>query len=186
MSDFTDLSLQFVKLEPCYYNFTALRNMALLTPLMSFLKFMDQNTLGLLLPLIPSLLPLSLSPWQIPSPHPPAPVGHESGDTRDRRRSRWLRLARMVGSRRWRPQDGLSAAPATLLQSPCHRPCYPNYCAPATTVLPHRPCCRCRNSRQGGRGQPASAPIAGEGGWPVPELEAGGTSLDPLSFAPHP
>jgi hypothetical protein len=68
-------------LDPCHYNYpsllichynssywnraitiiSALRNTPLLTHSMCFLKFLDQNSPRLLLPLIPSLLPLS--PW---------------------------------------------------------------------------------------------------------------------------
>ena len=57
--EFTDLPLQFIILEPYHCNFTTLRNMPLCTSSTCFLKFVDQTTLGLLLPLVPSLLPLS-------------------------------------------------------------------------------------------------------------------------------
>ena len=73
LSEFTDLPLLFIILEPCHYNFKILRNMPLHTPSTCFSKFMDQNTPSLLLPLIPSLFPLSLHcriPPRSPSPLP--------------------------------------------------------------------------------------------------------------------
>ena len=77
LSEFTDLPLLFIILEPCHYNFKILRNMPLHTPSTCFSKFMDQNTPSLL-PLIPSLFPLS--PWQIPG----AAGGASSGGHRHR------------------------------------------------------------------------------------------------------
>ena len=44
LSEFTDLPLLFIILEPCHYNFKILRNMPLHTPSTCFSKFMDQNT----------------------------------------------------------------------------------------------------------------------------------------------
>ena len=71
--EFSDLPLQFVILELCHYNFTSLQNMPLHTPSTCFLKSVDQNTLYLLLPLIPSFLPLS--PWQNCRCRPAPPQG---------------------------------------------------------------------------------------------------------------
>ena len=62
LSKFTDLSLLFIILEPYHYNFKTIQNMPLHTPSTCFSKFMDQNTPSLLLPLIPSLFPLSTLP----------------------------------------------------------------------------------------------------------------------------
>ena len=83
LSEFTDLPLLFIILEPCHYNFKILRNMPLHTPSTCFSKFMDQNILSLLLPLIPSLFPLipSLFPLslhcRIP-PRSPSPLPRRS------------------------------------------------------------------------------------------------------------
>ena len=65
LSEFTDLLLLFIILEPCHYNFKILQNMPLHIPSTCFSKFIDQNTPRLPLPLIPSLFPLS--PRQIPT-----------------------------------------------------------------------------------------------------------------------
>ena len=45
LSKFTDLSLQFVILKLCHYNFATLRNTPLLTPSICFWKILDQNIL---------------------------------------------------------------------------------------------------------------------------------------------
>lgn len=58
LSKFKYLLLLFVILQACHYNFTILRNTLLLTPSICLLKFIDQNTPNLFLPLIPSLLSL--------------------------------------------------------------------------------------------------------------------------------
>ena len=60
-SEFTDLPLLFIILEPCHYNFTNLRTIPLHTLSLCFLNFMDKNTPDLLLPPLISLSFLSIS-----------------------------------------------------------------------------------------------------------------------------
>ena len=55
-SEFTDLPLLFIILEPCHYNFTNLRTIPLHTLSLCFLNFMDKNTPDLL-PLTPPSFP---------------------------------------------------------------------------------------------------------------------------------
>ena len=62
LSYFGDIPLLFAILKRCHYNFTVPKDTLLLTPLICFLKFMDQNT-----PSSSSYHPPSPLPWR-PAP----------------------------------------------------------------------------------------------------------------------